>query len=214
MKIGKFIVFEGIDGCGKSTQIKRASDYIQHLDKYHEIARLREPTKRARTIITELNKSDNPYSERELLTQAFIQERVEHTSSTIIPLINNGIHVLCDRYSMSTCAYQSAQGESIDSLVSAHQKHISQRNICVPNATFLIDVSEEITLERISSGRESKEKFEQIDFLKKVRNNYLSFTRKESRQPNIFGRIYLIDGNKSIEEVASKINEILKTIYS
>ncbi|MFQ5531962.1 MAG: dTMP kinase, partial [Candidatus Nanoarchaeia archaeon] len=115
---GKFIVFEGIDGCGKDTQLDLAAVYVRGLDKYNEIYLTREPTWRAPEIRKKMGSSGDPEKEAEWFARAFIYEdRVPHILEDIEPALEKGWHVLSSRFEHSTEAYQSAQGISLMKLI-------------------------------------------------------------------------------------------------
>ena len=144
-KRGLFIVFEGIDGSGKSTQIGKLADYIREVDKYQDVLLTREPTWRSKELKKLLIQEKDAFSSGERMAQLFIEDRKAHTFDQISSNLNQGVFVLCDRYSMSTCAYQSAQGVNLTRLIDAHRND----SIIIPDLTFFINVPEKIAEARM-----------------------------------------------------------------
>src|SRR3989338_2485061 len=99
--MGIFVVFDGIDGCGKTTQLKKFVDYIFQRNKYNNIIVTREPYKEtdARKILYEGRDSS---SQSEKLADLFINDRKRHAEDLIMPSLNKGWYVVCDRYKLST----------------------------------------------------------------------------------------------------------------
>jgi len=111
MSRGKFIVFEGIDGSGKGTQMCKAMQFVFELNKANDVYMTREPTRafsEIRTSLAECN--DDLNSTAHWYAQMFVKDRWNHIRVHIEPALRNGTHVLCDRYKHSTLAYQTTQG--------------------------------------------------------------------------------------------------------
>jgi dTMP kinase len=191
-----FIVFEGIDGCGKSTQMLKLADYLFKKNKYTHIVLTREPYKK-REIREILKSNNNPDSEKEKLTQLFIQDRREHINDVILPALQRNITVLSDRYKYSTICYQAAQGGNIVELIE------KQKDMPIPDFVFIIDTPVEIAIDRMMNDlgkRDAVHKFEKSpEFLEKTRQNYLrlQYLPKE--------KIILVDGRKTINEIFDDI---------
>lgn len=159
---GKLIIFEGTDGTGKSTQIQLLADYLKQ-NNYPVIV-TREPTdsqygKRIRALYS--NREE--VSRREEL-QLFIDDRKEHVETLLLPELELGKIVLCDRYFLSTVAYQGAIGfdpEEIYKLNSFAPE---------PDIALLFELPPEKSVERITASRgDMLNDFEQVDSLMKVR---------------------------------------------
>ncbi|MFH1586546.1 MAG: dTMP kinase, partial [Candidatus Diapherotrites archaeon] len=134
----------------------------------------------------------------------YVNDRVEHLGLEIIPAMNKGKIVLCDRYKYSTIVYQFAQGLPLVKLIRLHEKML------IPDLVLIFDVPSEIALERIvkDKKRDLIEKFEKKDFLDRVRNKFLDL-------PNFLlgENIKIIDASKSIDEVFEETkNEIDKLL--
>lgn len=197
-KTGKFIVIEGIDGSGKSTQIKFIADFILKTNKYNHIILTREPYKQIK-IREILKQNSNPYSEAEILTELFVNDRKEHVDELILPALKKGINVISDRYKYATIVYQSIQGIPIEKLINLHSDMI------IPDLVLIFDLPSSIARERMNKDSRDEQKFEKnTDFLEKVRQKYLEL-------PKLFPNenIVIVDASKRIEEIKEKIEEIL-----
>ena len=193
----KFIVFEGIDRSGKTTQAKLL--YQRLKDEGEKVILTNEPGETAagneiRKLLLE--------SELDLLplTEVFLFEadRREHVEKVIIPHLEKGYFVISDRYTYSTIAYQGG-GKGIDEKIIEELNSIATDKL-FPDIVFLIDISPETALKR--KGKTDRMEKGGIQFLKKVREKYLELARKNSN-------FSVIDGEKTIEEINSIIWEIV-----
>jgi len=200
IKKGMFITFEGIDGCGKSTQIRELTKHIFEKDKHNHIILTRNPYKNTniRKILTQ---DTDPNSQSEKLADLYITDRINQTNELIIPNLEKGHIVISDRYKISTIVYQSAQGLDMQSLID------KQSSLPVPDMTFVIDISPEEAQLRMKKEpveiRGKEHKFEaNLEFIHKLRKNI--FKSKELLSEKIF----IIDGFRSIEEITQEICQI------
>lgn len=193
-----FIALEGIDGCGKSTQIMLLVKHLFGIDKHKHVLLTREPYKEME-IRKILMADKDAFSQAEKLARLFVEDRKNHVKEVIIPALMNGCFVVSDRYKLSTISYQAAQGLDMNELIEMHS------GLPAPDITFIIDLPAEIASERMKKEAERKEhKFEaNADFLEKVRQNYLK--TKELLGENIF----VINGNRKQEEVFNDIRIII-----
>ena len=195
-----FIVFDGIDGSGKSEMLKMLHNYLFSKNKKYRILTTREPTNgvygnRIRKILLE---EKNSYSNSKKLMELFVKDRRQHLKTTIEPFLRNPSRdelniVLCDRYYYSTIAFQSAQGLDLKIL---NAKNKSFRK---PDIAFILDVNPPIALKRIEYRK--KEKFEQLNFMKIVRENFLKLPKFLS------DNIKIIDSSKDLKNVFEKIRK-------
>ncbi|MBL6664923.1 MAG: dTMP kinase [Rickettsiales bacterium] len=190
----KFITFEGIEGCGKSTQSKKLHQYF--LNENKDVVLTREPggTKEAETIREILIHQDLDDKTEVLLNFA---ARNEHVTKLIKPALDKGQIVISDRFFDSTYAYQGyAMSVDLDLIDNIKEQTI---NNFVPDITFLIDVDVTLAFERISN-RSDNNKYENfaIDFHQKVRDGFLDLASQNDR-------IKIIDGSKNEEEVFAQI---------
>lgn len=192
-KRGKFIVFEGIDGCGKTTQAWLLADKILNLNKYFHLLLTREPYKEVE-IRQILKQDNNPYSQAEKLAELFITDRKKHVQEIILPNLELGVHIVSDRYKLSTLAYQSVQGIDFNKLLQMHS------GLPVPDITFFIDVSVEVAIQRMKKDSRNEQKFEKsLEFLEKLRQRYLEMPKLLNEN------IIIIDGNRDIETIHKEI---------
>jgi dTMP kinase len=210
MERGLFITFEGIEGCGKSTQLKLIAEKLS--TRGIPCFCTREPGgteigKQIRKIqLSESSTGLLPLSEALL----YMSDRFQHVMEVVRPRIDAGDLVLCDRYHDSTLAYQGYAREiPLEWLQQIWQKSGFAMD---PDLTMLFDVSPEVGLKRsfrklqkenLDEWRFEKEK---IEFHKKVREGFLTLSLLQPQ------RIKVIDGNGSVEEVHQKTVQILKPV--
>ena len=200
MKNSLFIVVDGIDGSGKSEIIKMLHNYIFSKNKKYRILTTREPThgKYGSRIREMLGKEKDPRSSREKIAELFIKDRQEHLKNAIEPFLKkssgNEINiVICDRYYYSTIAFQGAQGLSVKDLIGKN------KNFKKPDIAFILDAEPYLALKRIASRK--KEKFEQLEFMEKIRKNFLKLPKLMK------DNIKIIDSNKSLNDVFKGVKE-------
>jgi len=194
MKTGIFIAIDGIDGSGKSEIVKMLHNHLYSKHKKYRILTTREPThgKYGNKIREMLRKEKDPEVSSKKLAELFIKDREWHLKHTILPFLkSSGRHelnvVLCDRYYYSTIAFQEAQGMGIKLLLGSNRKFKK------PDMALILDSEPLLALKRIAHRQ--KEKFEQLDFMKKVRENFL-------RLPRLMNdNIKIIDSNRPLSEV-------------
>ena len=178
---GKFIVLEGIDGSGKSTQMLNLSKYIYQLSKDNDVLLTREPTRHFRSSLRDTMKlSTNENDNAGLFSKVFVEDRKKHLKDLIEPNLSQGVHVICDRYKMSTLAYQSNQGIDLNLLVQRHE------GMLIPDLTILLDCSVDKTKSR-RQAHEQEEVFDRASFewTEKLRRTYLSLAKYELSSENI-----------------------------
>lgn len=209
----KFITFEGGEGTGKSTQAKLLFSSIKNTSE--KVILTREPggtniAEEIRKIIVKNNYNLNKVSELLLIYAA----RNEHLKDTIIPSLDKGHVILCDRFLDSTFVYQ-VQGKKIDPKIFEYFNKLIIKNY-KPEITFIIDIDPIIGIERSLKLNKKETKYEKLplSFHEKVRKDFITLSKKDER-------FKLIDGNKSIIEIhkeiimtinEKKIMETLKTI--
>ncbi len=194
---GLFISFEGIDGCGKSTQADLLRSYLE--SKGEQVELLREPggtalSEQIREILLNPNNDKMDPSTESILLSA---SRAQLTREIIIPALERGNVVICDRYADSTLAYQGyGRGinlewlEKLNAFATAGLK---------PDITLLVDLPVDEAFNRMQSKSFDRIEMEGIEFLDKVRSGYLELTDRFSK------RYFMIDGMETIEEISKKI---------
>ncbi len=203
--MGYFITFEGVEGCGKTTQIKLLSDFLSA--RGIDTLLTREPggcpiADKIRAILLDAeNQALSPLAELMLYAAA----RAQHVTEVISPALEAGNIVLCDRFCDATLAYQSF-GRGIDrSIIDSLNLHACQG--VSPDLTILVDCDPAIGLERArrrieaSSGpREERFELEALAFHHRVRDGYRQLA---TDQPD---RFLIIDGSDSIETIFAAIS--------
>jgi len=187
---GKFIVFEGLDGSGTTTQANLLFKYLKKQGK--KVYLTGEPTRSLIGGLIEGQISGDWQSSPECLQLLFTADRTHHLEKEIIPLLKKGIIVVCVRYILSTLAYGNLEIKDEKWLMEINKKFIW------PNITFFLKVRPEICIRRIKKERFHKELFEKEEKLKKVSKNYLKFAKR-------FRDIYIINGEKPIKEAFEEI---------
>ena len=200
--IGKFISFEGIDGCGKSTQAKILSTKLT--DCGNKVLLTREPggsegAEEIRNLLLKGN-PDRWSAETELLL--FTAARRDHLERTILPALDSGTTVICDRFSDSTRVYQGVTRGDLRDLVDKLDDAMIPRQ---PDITILIDLDPNIGLTRALERSDTEARFEDfgLEMQIKLREGFLSLANEFPK------RIMVIDGNRSEVEVAQTIIKLL-----
>ncbi len=188
-----FIVFEGIDGTGKSTMAKRLAKELE--EEGFEVFLTQEPTKTwvGKDVRRAIEEEKNGFTQALL----FFADRAEHVKEIER---NKEKIVLCDRYVYSTFAYQGAQLEREMGIENALRwlERVYEPMRLDPDMVFLITVDPEEGIKRIY-GREKKEKFERVEFLKRVQEIYLLIAERYHFE--------VIDGNRELEEIYKEIRK-------
>ncbi len=199
---GLFITFEGIEGCGKSTQAKLLRKYLKK--KGWSVFLTREPggPKISEEIRELLLSTDNKEMLPETEVLLYMASRSQHTGEWIIPALQKGKMVISDRYYDSTLAYQGAARRIDIKLIDTITKFATFG--LKPDITFLVDLPAEIGLSRISKQDADRLEMESIEFHKKVRVGFIEIAKREKE------RYIIVDGTKSVEEIHNEIMKIME----
>jgi dTMP kinase len=205
---GTFITFEGIDGSGKSTQLRLLASFLRL--KGYEVVATREPGGtpvgvRLRAALLDEQEQVDPLTE--LLV--FAADRAQHVRRLLRPALESGHIVLSDRYADATIAYQGAGRGFAPQLISEIVELATEG--LKPDRTLLFDLSVAESIERLkrrAEGRRRADKGDRLDaekeeFHTRVRNAYL---RMASDEPD---RFRVIDSSASIEETHVRVKEAL-----
>ena len=206
-KQGILISFEGAEGSGKSTQIEHL---VPQLEKHgHEVVVTREPGgteigEEIRHLLIHSSNNSEMCPETELLL--FAASRAQLVREVILPSLQDGKVVLCDRYLDSTTVYQgAARRVSADPVSMINEFAIGA---VVPHLTIILDVPAEMSMARVrhrASDLPDRMERENIDFYRIVREGYLLLAR------SLPERFHVLDGTKTEKEVARSIwNEVKK----
>lgn len=191
IKLPLFIVFEGIDGSGKTSISEMLKEYCRN--KGIPALKIQEPTEGTwGKKIRQLLKTEDA-SPDELL-QLFLKDREDDVVNNIQPSLDAKKLIILDRYYFSNAAYQGAMGIPPVHIIKENQK----RKFPEPDRIYCMDIDPELALQRISgrNGNEQVEIFEKADFLKKVSGIYRSIADT---------RFKFLDGSKSINEILNII---------
>lgn len=193
-----FIVFEGLDGSGKSCQVKRLVDYLSKRNIKTWVTT--EPTdSEIGKLIRRIQKGECiPHPDRTTMMCLYAADRSVHINE-IQEHINNGDWVICDRYMYSSIAYQDQDLTKGD--ISAVKLN---KNFLKPDITFILDVDENTSLERIKARGNSQELFEKAYILKKARRKYLRLSQENPKNT------FVIDGTLSEKEVFDNVLKIIE----
>ncbi len=198
MTQGFFISFEGGEGAGKSTQIRRLAERLQAAG--HDVVLTREPggspgAEAIRELLVN-GATDrwSPVTETLLMYAA----RRDHVERVIRPALAQGKVVLCDRFADSTRAYQGAGGDAPASLIASLEEHVL--NGAVPVLTLILDLPAQVGLQR-AEARGGAARFESkgLEFHERLRAGYLEIARREPE------RCVVIDADASLDAVTAAI---------
>ncbi len=196
---GHFITFEGIEGCGKSTQIELLANWLSARDI--PVICTREPGGTAlgeqMRALLKNGTADTFFSPRaELLL--FEASRAQHVDEKILPAIQEGKVVLCDRFFDSSLVYQGSARKIARSDVEFLNRFAAGG--LVPDLTILLDIDLRESMNRLSLRGENIDRFEQEDmhFFEDVRNGYIELARNDER-------FFLVNGKQSKEDIQNAI---------
>ncbi|RMG60515.1 MAG: dTMP kinase [Deltaproteobacteria bacterium] len=199
-----FITFEGIEGSGKTTQIRRLREHFEALGK--PVLATREPggtplADRVRELIL-ANRTEKVSPRAELFL--YLASRAQHVHSVIKPALRQGITVICDRFTDATLAYQG-YGRGLDLAFLEGLNRYATEGI-VPDLTFLLDVPAREGLERVRKSRGTLDRLESesLEFHEKVRRGYLELAAREQE------RIVVLDGRMGEDEIFSRIVSVVE----
>ena len=207
---GKFIVIEGIDGCGKTTQIEEISRWLPTsglMGENSKLIKTREPGgsllgEKLRNLILDNNKNNNPSSLAELLL--YSADRAEHVSKIIAPALEKENWVISDRFADSTLAYQG-YGRHINLEIIKNIESI----VCqgeTPDLTIFLEISAEESFLRRENFVPDRMELEGINFLRKVNEGFKLIAKEKNWK--------VISATQNINTISNEIKEtLLKTFH-
>jgi len=209
---GILISFEGSEGCGKSTQIRRIADRLEEID-HRDVVVTREPGgtmvgEDIRHLLMHADSSKKIFPETELLL--FAASRAQLVREIILPSVKEGKIVLCDRFLDSTTVYQGVARQIADDPVTMiNQFAVGE---IIPDLTVVLDIPPEMGFERIKhrvSDMPDRMEQENIEFYGKVRDGYLALAR------SLPDRFFVVDGAGDEDDIELDIwNEIHARFFS
>ena len=210
MQSGKLITFEGLDGCGKSTQLVKATKWLTR--QGCEVLQPKQPGgsrigKQIRNILLNPDHIALP-PESELLL--YLSDRIQHLTETILPAKAEGKMVLCDRFHDSTVAYQGyGRGLNLKSIESIIKYSIKPYT---PDLTFLLTISPKTVVDRLGQRKEksAKDRLE-IESSKFFERTAKGFQELASAEPD---RFICLDGEQGIEVIHQQIISELQDRFS
>lgn len=195
---GKFIVIEGLDGSGKSSQVEFLVQYLK--DRGKEVLFRSEPTsdlpvgKKIRQVL----RKEIVATSMEL-QKMYVEDRTQHLSEKVIPALKDGKYVVCSRYAFSTIAYGTAAGLNTKMLMELNDHFL------LPDATIVISVSPKECIKRIEARGEGKELFDKEQRLVKADVIYQNL-------PQMYENVFIINGEKPVLEVFEQIKKVIEKI--
>lgn len=189
---GKLIVFEGVGGCGKGTQVEMLRQALTERGKKVLVTCEHTRDTPIGRLIEETIKKKNEGMDPDALQVAFISDRINHTNRVIVPALESHDFVLADRYEASTISYVGADKRQA---VFDFQRKMGIR---VADLTLIIDLDLKEAVKRVY-GRGDQDIFDNIEKFKKVRKGYEWYTQMSQ------GEVVWVDGNGSREEVHGRV---------
>ena len=199
-----FLAFEGIDGSGKSTQVKLLSGQLERAG--HRVYTTCEPTDSPIGSMIRSIFSHRMDADHRTIAGLFVADRLHHLlnkTDGMLKMVREGVSVITDRYYFSSYAYHGAH-MPMDWVIESNSL---SAELLRPDLNIFIDISPEISLERIRKSRSSVDLYETMENLKIVRDKYFEAMEKLKSEE----RIFITDGNRPQELIAADIwNEILR----
>lgn len=205
MKQGLFITMEGPDGSGKSTQIEAIKRFFE--EKGENVIITREPggtqiSEKIRALLLDRDNAEmNPMAE----TLLYAASRAQLVAQVISPALEEGTHVICDRFVDSSIAYQGFGRGLGDSVAVINAYAI---NNCIPDITFLMKLNPEIGKSRIKTSEQDRIEMEKLDFHNRV---FAGYETLEQEYPD---RIVGIDATRNIDEISEEIISHVERLFN
>jgi dTMP kinase len=200
-----FIALEGIDGSGKSTQVKLLADKLTEAG--HNVYTTFEPTDSPIGVMIRNIFSHKMEADHRVIAGLFVADRLDHLlnkTNGILKKLEEGYMVITDRYYFSSYAYHGTHMD-MDWVIEANSL---SADLLRPDLNIFIDVDPKVSMERINKGRTSVELYETLENLTNVKEKYLEAMDKLKAKEQIF----ITDGNRSPELIAASIWETVSKL--
>ena len=200
---GKFITFEGCDGCGKSTQLRLLSQYLTENNVPHIFTREPGGGKISEAIREILLNGKNMEMTDECEALLYAASRVQHLSDRVEPALSEGKLVICDRYVDSSLAYQAyARGLGLDFITKINANALKNY---LPDVTIFIDLTPEAAFQR-KHGADENDRLEKagMEFHRRVYEGYKAVAAAEP------DRVMCVDGMQTPAEIFADVLKILQ----
>ena len=210
---GRFIVLEGIDGSGTTTQLKYAAEWLER--KGELVHTTREPTDgplglmlrqilRGRLVSTPGAVSGDAKPQPmdpAAVALLFAADRLDHLHNEVLPHLEAGRHVICDRYVLSSLAYQSLETDL------RFVRNINEKALA-PDLTIFLRVRPDVAMQRIETTRTTRDTFEQLPLQRKVAAAY-----DERLEGYREGTVTILDGEEEMSMVTTRMRAALDTLF-
>ena len=203
-----FLTFEGIDGSGKSTQVKKLAEKLTVAG--HKVYTTCEPTtgpigKMIRDIFNHRMEGD-----QRTIAALFVADRLEHLlnkTDGILKKLEEGYTVITDRYYFSSYAYHSVHNIDMNWVIEANKL---SAQLLRPDLNIYIDISPEVSMNRIKNERDSVEMYETLENQKNVHAKYAeAFKREQGKE-----KVLVVKGDQAVEQIADDIWQSVKTLMN
>ncbi|MBM4038924.1 MAG: dTMP kinase [Planctomycetes bacterium] len=198
MPTGLFLVLEGIDGSGTTTQARLLAEWLE--SRGREVVLTAEPTRRpAGALIRQILQGAHGEADETRMAFLFAADRADHMASVVLPALNAGGIVVSDRHYLSSVAYQSLGVEMawVESLNARFRR---------PDLTVFLDIDPAAGLERKQKQGNAAERYERVPLLERVRANYLAAIARARAAGE---RVETLDASQSIEAVQARLRALV-----
>lgn len=219
--MNNFIVFEGIDGVGTTTQSYMMYEYLKDLIGKNKVVWTKEPTDSCiGYLIREILSGTEEKPSGNVMELLFRADRIDHIEDFIRPKIDEGKWVICDRYYPSTLVYQgmkNTMSDSINAMKHMFCNFVNDDEIIIPVLTIVLDADVDICQSRIKDRDTYREIYENIEFQSKIKALYLEWANDELDRidgPYNDTKKIVVDANGSEKEVHNRCKKVLCDVLS
>jgi len=204
---GKFIVIEGVDGSGKTTQINRLQARFKANNwAFHDTA---EPTDGPIGSLVRNILNRRIVADEATIAALYLADRLDHIQNPVngmLKHLNEGTHVIASRYYFSSFAYQVSENINLDWLIDAHRP---VRKLLKPDLNIFVDIHPDESMRRLTAGRSFLDLFETKEKITAVRKGYHAAFERIGEEENLV----LIDGMKTPDEIEIAIWKEVERLF-